>query len=387
MFDSQSVSRELRLPLGACGAVWGCGFLSLLHMPYLIGALVDGRGLSESQAGLVGTVELLSVSLVTIFLAPKMARLPRRNLALLGGLLAIVAHSVSAFMSDYTLLLVSRASAGVGAGFAMAAGQAAIAGDADPTKVTARMMVLATLLASVQLPVMGHIVESWSSGGAYLFQAGWVVLSLPVMLMLPKVAVVERSALAADVPAIPKLAPLLAVLAIFLYAVTDIAVWSFSELKASSLGMSESAVGRVLGVAMLTGALGGGIASVVSGRWHRLLPIGLGLSASCACALAITSAEQLQTYTVGQISYGLVYTFSMSFLYGLAGDLDRTGRVLVAASSGALLGAALGPLLSGQLVEWQGFALIGRVYVINVLLVSALIVGVVRCLTPDERPL
>lgn len=369
MLATNRVWLSLKLPIGAYAAVWGCGFSSMLSMPYLVGSLVSGLGFEEGQAGLVGTLELLTTALVTFVLAPRMVSLPRRNLAIVGAIIAIVGHVLSSFVSDFSLLIACRMLAGIGAGMAMSAGQAAIAGDKDPSRTTAKMMVIFAIAASIQLTAMGYAVEALEQQGAYLFQAGWIVLVLPLLLLLPRHDTAGQSGQGKPVKPVPLFLSAAAVFVVFLFTVSDASVWSFSELKASSLGLSSSDVGWVFGIAMFIGILGGAIATFVSGRFGRISPIVIGLCASSVCALSITGAAVANSYVTSQIFYGIVYTFTVPFLYGLAGEIDHHGRVLVAASSGALLGAAIGPSLSGQLYSYGGFVMIGQTFTFNMVLV------------------
>ena len=80
----------LRVAVPCYAAIWGSGYLVYLTSPILVGAMVDGLGLDERQAGLIVTVELLVLAGTTLGLAPLMARLsPRRCLAILGPKLPI----------------------------------------------------------------------------------------------------------------------------------------------------------------------------------------------------------------------------------------------------------------------------------------------------------
>ncbi|WP_339673441.1 MFS transporter [Dasania marina] len=358
----QRIKEDFSLPLGAYAAVWGCGFLSMISMPYLIGGTITGLGFTETQAGLLGTIELLVTAAASMILAPMMKSLPRRNLAITGILLAFVGHSLSVIISDYWTLALMRSIAGIGAGIAVAAGQATIAATADPGKTTARMMIIFAVAVSISLVTYGYVSDLWAHQGVYGFQALWVLAMLPLALLLPKKCPLSEAKKLSTNTKTPLLIASFSVMIVLFYTLVDASVWSFSERKADSLGIAISTVGWVFGISLLLGAFGGGFASWLGNRYGRMLPYILGLTCSAACALAITGAPNIQTYVSAQLAYGFIFTFTMPFLYKISADLDSSGRIIVAASSGAVIGGAIGPSYSAMVISEFGFSAVGYSY-------------------------
>ncbi|MFD2645396.1 hypothetical protein [Pseudomonas japonica] len=63
----------------------------------------------------------------------------------------------------------------------------------------------------------------------------------------------------------------------------------------------------------------------------------------------------------------------MSYLTGLAAELDREGRVVAAAGSFLSLGLAVGPAISGGLISLGGFTLAAWGIAVTVVLTLALV--------------
>ena len=94
-----------KLAVSAYAATWGTGFLSYCAMPYLIGSVADGMGLGIDRAGLIASAELLIVALSAFAISARVRVLPRRKVALLGGVMAVVGHSLSLLTNSIETLL------------------------------------------------------------------------------------------------------------------------------------------------------------------------------------------------------------------------------------------------------------------------------------------
>jgi predicted MFS family arabinose efflux permease len=388
MSSFKGVIESFKLPLGAYAAIWGCGFISMNSMPFMLESTVSGLGLNVEKAGLLGTIELLVVAATTLILAPKMKSLPRRNLAILGVSLALIGHALSVFVSDYWVLAAVRSIAGIGAGVAMAAGQACIAATESPAKTTARMMIIFAIAVYVLFDhVLGPLSGQWAHQGVYGGQALWMLLMLPLVFLLPKQSDhIEDTDIAASAATgdfkVPMYIIVLSIGVVLLYTIADASVWSFTGIIATDLGMSNSLLGKVLGISLLIGAIGGYLATWVETRYSSGFPYVVALVLSACCALMITSVFNSNIFISGIMLYGVVYTFAIPFLYKLSAELDRHGRIIVAASGSALVGAAIGPSYSALMVStWQGYELIGYIYCVIafcILLMSLTVLGYIN---------
>lgn len=351
-----SLVNKIKLPLSLYAAVWGCGFLSMVAMPFLIGALVGSGYLTGQLAGIVGTVELGVMASVTFLYSSRISRWPVRTVALYGALVAILGHTASMFCDSFYQLLIARTVAGVGAGFTLLAGQTLIAYHPDSSKLCAKMMVLTGLFVMLLLNVLGFTIERWGVVGAYGTQALWVLLMSPLMLMLPSERLPSvnegtKGSLGGKSG--------LVVLCVLLFTVVDTSAWSFAERVGSSLGMGSDEIGSILGFTSLAGLVGAFIAAYLGIRLGRAMPIFVGVTLYAICGYLIYNTSALAVYMTAQILIGLAYMFTIPYIYGIAGDIDITGRTMAMASGAALIGAAIGPYLSAAIFSIYGYSPIG----------------------------
>jgi predicted MFS family arabinose efflux permease len=258
-----------KLAISAYAATWGTGFLSYCAMPYLIGSVADGMGLGIDQAGLIASAELLIVALSAFAISARVRVLPRRKVALLGGVIAVAGHSLSLLTNSIETLVICRAIAGVGAGMALAIGNACLAAAHDPSKAYGQvMMLLATVTAAV-IVWMGYATEIWSYNGVYGTQAIVVALMLIPMSFLPEgdETLPEDDVNRGKVPLRPAA---LIVAGIVLWHFCDNSIWGFSERIGNKIGMAPDTIGWLLGGGLLAGSIGGFIASSIGTRYGRI---------------------------------------------------------------------------------------------------------------------
>lgn len=360
-----------KLAISAYAAIWGTGFLSYVVMPYLIGSLADGMGLGIDQAGLIGSAELMVVALSAFATSTKVRVLPRRKVAMLGGVIAIVGHSLSLLTNSIEALVICRVLAGVGAGMTLAIGNACLAASHDPSKAYGQvMMLLATVTGGVVVS-LGYITEIWSYYGVFGTQAIVVALMLIPISFLPEgdETQAEDDLNQGKVPMLPAV---LIVVGILMWHFCDNSIWGFSERIATKIGMQPDVIGWLLGGGLFIGVIGGFIASSIGTRYGRIWPICVGISVTVACISVITSTGVIATYTTSILIYIVCFMFISSYIYGLAGELDHHGRVMAAASGAGNVGVALAPLLSGRLIADGGYEVMGKVVISALLIVMAL---------------
>jgi len=360
-----------KLAISAYAAIWGTGFLSYVAMPYLIGSVADGMGLGIDQAGLIGSAELLIVALSAFVVSARVRVLPRRKVALLGGVIAVAGHALSLLTSSIETLVICRALAGVGAGMALAIGNACLAASHDPSKAYGQvMMLLATVTAGV-IVALGYITETWSYYGVFGTQAIVVALMLIPISFLPER---DETRPEDDVThgKIPMLPAAMIVIGIVMWHFCDNSIWGFSERIATKVGMKPDVIGWLLGAGLFVGVVGGFIASSIGTRYGRIWPVCVGIGVAVTCISVITSTGVISIYTTSILTYIVCFMFISSYIYGLAGELDHHGRVMAAASGAGNLGVALAPFLSGKLIANAGYEAMGRVVISTLLIVMTL---------------
>lgn len=360
-----------RLLFGVAASSGSSGQLSQITLPLLVGAAVVGLGMDEQAAGLLSSVELVTVALVSFVIAPQMGVWPRRNVALIGAGLAILGHACSTFAPLVLPLVAARILAGFGAGMMVAAGNACIANAENPDRLASLVIVSMCLVQLVTLNLMPVFVERWSYAGAYGFEAVFILLMVPLIFMLPQYRP------APDGPeshrrGFPVGAAIAIAVIVGLFSAREAALWAFSQPIGVRTGLSNQQVGTVLGITGALGILGAVTAAVLGTRYGRMKPMIVGLFMNAVLSFWISQTNDPVVFSIVEIVYHAFLFFTTPYLFGMAAELDGLGRLVAVAGGSILLGGALGPAIGGLLISWQGYTAIGGFILLAMVVVTTL---------------
>ena len=369
------------LVFSAAGSAYGVGLLGLWALPFLISAIIHDLQLNEAQAGLLMSAEFGFTMLASLLIAPFMGRAPRRTLALAGTLLAIAANLVSANIEGIYALAAVRCVAGVGAGLALACGNAAIASAKHPDRIAGHMNVLSVVLMIVVMLGYAKVMALYGLPGLYYAMAATMavmLLAIPAMQQRAPVVELAPSAFTGKPRSGNVLLSLPAIcmmLAMFVFQARDTMGWAFVERIGTMVGYSGDELGMLLSLQSVVGLIGPLIAAMIGKRFGMSTPVILAILLTGATSLSYVLGEHSKgLYTAGVMTICVTYFYALSYLTGLAAALDREGRVVAAASSFLSLGLAVGPAISGGLISLGGFTLaawgIGVTVVLTLLLVA-----------------
>ncbi|MCU1722709.1 MULTISPECIES: MFS transporter [unclassified Pseudomonas] len=366
------------LVFSAAGSAYGVGLLGLWALPFLISAIIHDLQLNEAQAGLLMSAEFGFTMLASLLVAPFMGRAPRRTLALAGTLLAIAANLVSANIENLYALAAVRCIAGIGAGLALACGNAAVASAKHPDRIAGHMNVLSVLLMIVVMLGYAKVMALYGLPGLYYAMAATMAVML---LAIPAMA--QRAPLPETVIASPaggkgnvllSLPAVCMMLAMFVFQARDTMGWAFVERIGTMVGYSGDELGVLLSVQSVVGLIGPLLAAMIGKRFGMSTPVILAVLLTGGTSLAYVLGEHSKTmYTAGVMTICITYFYALSYLTGLAAELDREGRVVAAAGSFLSLGLAVGPAISGGLISLGGFTLAAWGIAVTVILTLALV--------------
>ncbi|WP_110968620.1 MFS transporter [Pseudomonas huaxiensis] len=367
------------LVFSAAGSAYGVGLLGLWALPFLISAIIHDLQLNEAQAGLLMSAEFGFTMLASLLVAPFMGRAPRRTLALAGTLLAIAANLVSANIENLYALAAVRCIAGIGAGLALACGNAAVASAKHPDRIAGHMNVLSVLLMIVVMLGYAKVMALYGLPGLYYAMAATMavmLLAIPAMQQQAPVAAPLLNPVTGKGTGnvLLSLPAVCMMLAMFVFQARDTMGWAFVERIGTMVGYSGDELGVLLSVQSVVGLIGPLLAAMIGKRFGMSTPVILAVLLTGGTSLAYVLGEHSKTmYTAGVMTICITYFYALSYLTGLAAELDREGRVVAAAGSFLSLGLAVGPAISGGLISLGGFTLAAWGIAVTVVLTLALV--------------
>lgn len=351
---------DIKLMFGALVGVV-CGNFAIFSSPLYVGGLIDGFGFDESQAGLIGTMEIGAVAASCLLLSRSLGHLSLRILTLIGLATLVATNVITLALDTYILLLVTRVGSGIGAGICLAAAGALLSRMIDPDRMVGMALAMTTLIMVVMLTLMGYAMEQWMFNGFVGLFTLLALLLFPLLVLLPNEPFERTRRLSSASNAATNYFTLgvLGLSLFFLFCVMEGGVWSFSERRGVGLGLDSGAIGLLLGMSQLAGLSGAILAAIFGGRLRRIYPIGIGISLMGGASLLIYQAESQIIYALCLGVFGFAFMFAFPYLLGAFAKLDGNGRWAARANGVNLLGGASGPFIAGTVVSFSDFQTLG----------------------------
>lgn len=347
--------RALLIPAALAGLI---AYQSLTVAPLVVGALIDHRGFSTSQAGIFSSLELLSMAAVAILLAPNINRLHRQRWAFGAALVLALMQFSSAWNWMPGLFYLERMLAGASAGILVAILAATIPLSHNPERLTALIILFDSAVAVLLYLVLPYLIEFYALAGAYGFLAVMTLISAPVFLLLP----------ASGPPPTP-LSPAMRGDAIrlacyaVLVATAGMALWSFTERMGVAIGLDLATIGTIFAASIFVGLAGAGLAAAVGQKWGSFWPVLIGGASLWLCSALVPQASVPLSFIILFGVSRFAQNFTDPFLVAVVARLDTQGRLMGVNAGVGLLGAALGPFLAGMLVEGGAFHRLSYLYI------------------------
>lgn len=348
------ILRELPLILAvSVGA--GLAHLGTSTMPFQIGAVMDGAGMSAAQSGLFGFCEVASLALAMIVISNWVDRIAPVAVALCSCALIAAANLGAFLIHGEAALLLFGALAGAGYGCIFAASVAAAAAARDPDRLYGVGNGAALLIIVALMMALPTVSRRLGPLGVFAGLAFVPVLCAPLFLGLKRAAVVEETRLAAwRTPGAPGL-----LFSWAMFSMGTAALYAFSERIGHSIGLRAQDIATVLSAGTFIGLLGSLTAAVLGRRMNRRLALVVGMGASGLSCLLLGYSSNLLTYAAGVAAYWVFYMFIYSYLLGTAAMLDDSGRVGALGGGAERLGYAAGAWAGGVLAQHLSFSSTG----------------------------
>ena len=326
---------------------------------YLIGGLIDRFQFTPLQMGAWSMVEMLAYAAAMFLIAPQVSRISPRRLALIAGGLVAIAQILSASLSSYGLLLLTRVGTGIGFGLANTALNLAAGRTSHPARAISAGIALQTLLYALINIVLPMIGAHYGVAGMFCALAALSAVFTLLVGALPSTPVENRHS--------PKNPPaaigadgwrVLAAMALFTFG--SLAIWPFIERAAHAIGLSAVSYGRIQSIATIASMLGNVALAAVNARIRGTALLILALVVcGCACG-ALTSVTTELAFACALVVYNASWFVTYPLLLAIAYKVDSTGRLAVLCSAAWLLMMSLGSLATGLTAQlFGGYAIVG----------------------------
>ena len=374
----------------------GIGLITYWALPIITSALMSSLGLSAQEAGLLGTIEFAGLLGSTLLISTVINRGRRRIIGLIAVTIVVGANLVCGLFSlDTAALAIVRFVAGIGAGLALAVGNATIANAQDTQRFSGHLTIALVALMVIVMPVLGRLSEIAGASGVFLGLAGIVIISGLSWIFLPDGPPKEGSDNQSDHASqdglsIPGLLSMVgfAVLAVaLLFGARDTLPWLVAEQLGADAGMSTSQVGDLLSLMFLVSILGPAFLVIVVKYFSARFILAVSMTLTGLFAWMFTVSDGNATvFSTGIIVWATIYFMAFAQLNAVAALIDRSGRLVSAVGSFFIGGIMIAPVFGGYLLEQGGYAFLGYAELVLTGLILVIVLWGIRTLPKTEDP-
>jgi predicted MFS family arabinose efflux permease len=361
----------------------GIGLISYWTLPILAGSLMTGLKLTTTEVGVLGTIEFAGLFVSSLALAPFVDRGLRKRTALVSVLIVISLNLTCALVDmGFTSLAAIRFFAGMGAGLALAIGNATIANAVDTERFSGHMTIMLVAFMVVIMPVFSRVSESYGYQGVFLALAATVSLGALSILFLPdepsrELAATSSETEVAENTVLLTTAGLMLLAVALLFGVRDTLPWLVAEQLGTDAGMTLPETGDLFSLMYAVSILGPALLLVVS-RWldaRMLLAVSMALTGFFCWVFTASDGSRIQ-FSAGIVIWSTIYFMAFALLNGVAARVDRSGRLVSAVGSSFIAGVTIAPFIGGYLVDNGGYSMMGMAEIaLTVLIVLFVFVG------------
>jgi predicted MFS family arabinose efflux permease len=372
-------SEQRNILFSSFAAISGVGLLSYAALPFLMGSTMVSLDLSETAAGILYSLEFIAAAISSIVVAPKIGKVRRRDLVFAGAIIVILGNLTSAWWCSYEFLLVFRPLTGIGAGLALACGNATIANAKEPAKIAGMMNVLFAGMIILLMLFLAFLNDHWGIKGIFFGLAGVTFIYLLLVKRMPQRSTnrdFETISNKIKSKGMFSVAGMTIFAVFFMFTLRDSMAWGFVERIGDVVGYSSNEMGRLLPLQGFIGLLGPIMPISIGFKFGIRYPLLIGLAFAGLTTYSIfLSVNAPYLFEVAVLIFTAGYFFAISYLTAYAATLDPYGRIVAASGSAMVLGVAAGPALAGYLITEGGYVL--GAWAMLVLVVTMIIAAIV----------
>ena len=364
----------------------GLGAMFYNILPMYVGATQDSFNLTNIEAGTLGTAFFAGYNLATFSAFFWIQKVDWRKATLLWLLVTLVGLALGLLAASFYSLLITVFISGLGFSALYGLGTRILADTKDPSrwygiKVATEVVpgaFLLVVLPSTLLPTMGVSGVIWGMIiMVFVLSAG--------LLTMPsggKADSDHTSESGIDEPFDSNTALTyvwLALICTCIYFGAASAIWSFLERMGSTGGLSQTDIGNTLALTLVFAALGSLVTGWLGSSFGNVKPFLISTFLLVISLVVLARFEATEVFSVGACLFSFSFGVGVPFAVAEVAKRDPDGRFVMLSVTAIGVGAMIGPLLGGALIEDQDYNLL-CITVFFMMLIS----GALMCYKPTK---
>jgi len=338
-----------KLLLIAC--VYPMGPAAIILMPMIVGGVIDSYGFSEQQAGNLASIEGMGLVLASLLSVLWVRKLPWKKVLFLCLLLMAALNFLSANLTEYLPLIVTRGLHGLIAGSLFAITVAALGDNTEPDKAFGVAQAIQGVLMFGGFVCAPYLVHTYGIAGLFYLFTGTSIVMMLSIFNFPEQEVNHVKVFEKSQGNNHTLLIWLGLIASFVFCVNIFGIWAFIERIGLAAQLSSEDIGFGLGISQIF-AIGGGIAAAIfSDRYGRTFPLLVVLIGQILALWTLVGQFTSLSFYLATGVFQALFVIGISYQMGIVAKLDIKGKFLVLMTAAQGLGAAFGPSITASLIR------------------------------------
>ena len=358
------------------------GFIGLLlsafsapfTMAFLIGAIADEfTNTTRGEIGTIATLELFSISILSIIISRNIHRINIKLVFTLGVLVIALGHSITIYSPNLETVYLARIISGFGSGAVVATIMANVA-KAQNAQMTFALINSGVGAAGVLLSlIIPRVISEYGMDGAYLVHLIFSLFGFIFLLLISSKRNEEDKNKSVKI-----YKSKLGWIAMFGVAFAFFAHGgggTLSERIGADLSISVITMGNVFAFGGLLTIFGPLISGIIGGKYGSMKPSVLFLTMMIISSFFVANAWSSIIFFIFVPIFGLLPIMWTPFFLGGMSNLDSSGKLAAAHPAFVTMGGAIGPMVMGYISDYGGFTLVGWVAMIVIMISIPMVVA------------
>ena len=328
------------------------GYSVMVSVPVLSTAWVGMLGFTEEQVGRVAGADLGGLSFGAILASVLVARVNRRKLVLAGLALSIAGNALCIYFVDYEQVLWLRLLAGFGSGIFTAVAVVSLGGTTRPVRAFNMLLFAFAFSTALELNTLPRLTMN----EIYMFFIALNVMCILFLNWVPRrplnaeeLAIQEAAAEEVENWQVPKILPLICLVAVGFTYINIGGYYTYIELAASADGVPREWMGPVLTWASIF-AIVGCVLALLCTRFGLFKPLFVSLLAMAACVIMLYNGITNINVMISMFAFMTLWTFVDVYQSAMLAHMDRSGSLVALLPSVQGFGQFIGPNVSASVL-------------------------------------
>jgi len=336
------------------------GFFYVNIMPALVDGLKVGLGLSNKQAGLIGSCNVYGAAGGAFLIAFLVRRINWRTSAhlLLLGLISMDLASI--FLKHPSALMGARFLHGFIGGMLVGISYSLFARTVAPDRTFGVLLLVQVFAGGLGVMSLPLLVQRFGTTILFVTLILFSSITLVMLQFLPDYPVRTPSSIhqqgSADRILLKPL--LLALFAVFFFQAANMGLFAFIIGLGKNHGLEVTFISETLGIANWLATLGALLVIVVSTRFGIFKPILGGMILTLAGTYMFNFCDVKWVWIAANVGTGITWNFVISHLLGMCARFDQTGQTAVWGGFASKMGLASGPMLFSFMIGAGNYSLL-----------------------------